>query len=808
MNPRSVAPAALVLLLFPGAVPAADVYQQPPPPIAQILDAAPSPQVRVSPDRSWLLVLEPPALPPLADLTAPELRLAGLRLSPRTNGPSRDSGFTGLRLVSVAGGKERRLEVPAKTRLGNVTWSPDSARVAFTVTSENGIALWLAEASTGATRALTEPRLNALGGPPCRWVSARDGLACRLVPPTRGAAPTGVETPSGPVVQETAGKATPGRTYQDLLQGPSDEAPFEHYLASQITLVSLDGRATPVGEPSLHLDAEPSPDGQYLQVETLHRPFSYLVPFRRFPRRIEVWDRSGKLVHRLADLPLQEDASTSFDAVAPGPRDVAWRADAPATLAWTEALDGGDPAKPAAKRDRVALLAAPFKGTSATVLEVEYRVDDVTWARGDLALVRESWFKTRRTRTWLVAPDRPGQAPRALFDRSSEDRYGDPGAFLDRATPAGTSVLLTSADGRSAYLDGDGASPEGDRPFLDRLDLATGRSQRLWRSEAPQYEFVVAVLDDAGRRIVTRRESVDAPPNFFVRDLAGKSLDRLTDFPDPAPVLKGVKPELIRYRRADGVELTARLYVPPGYQPSQGPLPFLFWAYPEEFKSAAAASQVSGSPFRFTRPTGASHLLVLTQGYGVLDNPSMPIVGEGDKEPNDTYVEQLVSSAQAAVDEVVRRGVADRGRIAVGGHSYGAFMTANLLAHSDLFRAGIARSGAYNRTLTPFGFQAEERPFWKARDVYIRMSPFTYADRINEPILLIHGAADDNSGTFPIQSERLYAALKGNGARARLVMLPAEAHGYRARESVGHTLWEMVHWLDTYVKPTAPATAE
>src|SRR5687767_9487120 len=278
----------------------------------------------------------------------------------------------------------------------------------------------------------------------------------------------------------------------------------------------------------------------------------------------------------------------------------------------------------------------------------------------------------------------------------------------------------------------------------------------------------------------------------------------LTEFKDPAPQFAGVTRELIKYKRADGVDLSATLYLPAGYDRSRGPLPFLFWAYPQEFKTAAAAAQVRGSPHRFVRPQGASHLFLLTQGYGVLDDPAMPIVGEGTAEPNDTYIEQLVAGAKAAVDEVVRRGVADRERIAIGGHSYGAFMTANLLAHTDLFRTGIARSGAYNRTLTPFGFQAEERTYWEATDIYTKMSPFTYATRINEPILLIHGGADDNSGTFPVQTERFFAALKGAGATARYVVLPNEAHSYRARESTLHTLWEMSDWMDRYVKKAGP----
>jgi len=409
------------------------------------------------------------------------------------------------------------------------------------------------------------------------------------------------------------------------------------------------------------------------------------------------------------------------------------------------------------------------------------------------------------TRTWAVNPSDPAQAPRKVFERSSEDRYGDPGRFETMPNEHGRPVLLTSTDGRFAYLTGAGASAEGDRPFVDRFEIATGRSERLFRSEAPYYEEVSALLDGEGRRAIVRRESVKDVPNYYLYDFAAKSRTPLTSFRDPAPQFAGVTSQLVTYKRKDGLDLSATVYLPAGYsREKDGPLPFFLWAYPLEYGSAAAASQVVGSPYRFTRPTGASQLFLLTQGYGVMDNPTMPIVAMNGKESNDTYVDQLVSSAEAAVDKLVEMGVGDRDRMAVGGHSYGAFMTANLLSHTKLFRAGIARSGAYNRTLTPFGFQGEERDYWKAPGLYTDMSPFTYADKVTTPLLLIHGMADDNTGTFPIQSERYYAALKGNGAKVRYVQLPAEAHGYRARESIGHTLFEMVNWLDTYVKPVKP----
>ena len=812
---RFILCATAALLLLPPTLPAQQGYRQPPEPIRQLLDAEPTPTVRPSPTGEWLLVLERRALPTIAEVAAPELRLAGVRIDPRTNGRSREAFFRGLVLQHVpARGspstEQRRIAGPPGARIADVSWSGDGTHIAFSVVSDAEIALWVAEVATGRSRRASPLAMNAAFGPPCRWVGS-EALLCRTVPrdrvPLRPASPI----PGGPIIQESEGRPAPNRTYEDLLRSPADEVAFEHYFRSQITLVALAGGAErALGAPGIYESAEPSPDGKWVLVRTVHRPYSYVVPVDRFPLKTEVWGIDGAVVRALADRGAQEELSTSFDAVPAGPRDFAWRGDAPATLLWAEALDGGDPATPAPKRDRVLALDAPFAGPPGTVAELELRFAGAIAARPDLLVVDEQWWRTRRRRTWIVDPSTPAAAPRALFDRSTEDRYGDPGELVTMTGPRGAPVLRTSADGRSAYLAGAGASPEGDRPFLDRVDLATGKTERLWRTAAPYYEQVVTVLDTAGRRLLTRRESVKDAPNYFLRELAGGRLlvremsgDRaiqLTHFRDPAPQFAGLAAELITYPRADGVQLSARLYLPPGYDRARGPLPFVVWAYPEEFKSAAAAAQVRGSPYRFTRPSGASHLFLLTQGYGVLDGPTMPIVGEGNKEPNDTYVSQLVASAAAAVEKIVAMGVADRQRIAVGGHSYGAFMTANLLAHSRLFRAGVALSGAYNRTLTPFGFQAEERPYWQAREVYRAMSPFDAADSIAAPLLLIHGTADDNAGTFPIQSERFFQALKGLGKQVRYVQLPAEAHGYRARESVGHVVWEMVEWMERWVK--------
>lgn len=778
-------------------------YQEPSSVLTGIIDAPPTPWVSVAPGGSTMLLMHAPNLPSITELAEEELRLAGYRIKPATSGPSRGLEMSGLGFMPVTGGDERVVEgLPASPRLRNVSWSPDGASVLFTHTTATGIELWVAEVASARARRLVGPRVNlALGNGP-QWMPDGRSIVVLLIAADRGERPVEALAPRGPNVQENLGRTTPARTYQDLLENAYDEELFDHYFTGQLARVDLKGKVRDLGEVGIHRSADPSPDGEYLLVETLHRPYSYLVPASRFPYSVEVWTIDGELVAQLVRKPLQDSIPIAFGSVETGPRSYSWRSDAPATLVYAEAQDGGDAGAEAELRDKVYLLEAPFRGRPLELAALNQRFGGMQWGNGDIALLNAWWWQTRMQSVWRVRPDHPGSTPELLVERNSEDRYNDPGRPLMVTNAAGRSVLQT--DGTSLFLAGAGASEEGDRPFLDRFDLQTRATERLFQSEAPHYEQIVRVLDDAGTQVLTRRESMEVPPNYFTRDLRTGTVNAVTNFEHPTPQLLGVQKELIRYERKDGVKLTGTLYLPAGHDAAtDGPLPVLLWAYPTEFKSAGAAGQVTDSPYRFVRTSWASPTLWLLKGYAVFDDPSMPIVGEGDTEPNDTYVEQLVASAQAAIDELVRRGVGDRDRMAVGGHSYGAFMAANLLAHSDLFAAGIARSGAYNRTLTPFGFQSEERNFWAAPEVYSAMSPFMHADKINEPLLMVHGEADNNSGTFPMQSERMYAAVKGLGGTARLVMLPHESHGYRARESILHMLWETEQWLDTYVKGAA-----
>jgi dipeptidyl aminopeptidase/acylaminoacyl peptidase len=794
---RTAAP-TLLLLLSVGAAGAQTTYQKPPKAIADVLDAPAQPQPLLSPTGRHVLLVEAARYPGIADLSEPMLRLAGLRVSPATHGPHAPPRVVGLTVLDVNGGKQTRVEVPDGSRLGMPVWSPDGKRFAFTRTTADAIELWTADVATAKAARVPGVRLNAVLGAPFHWMPDGKTLVCKVVVPDRKP-PEAPRVPTGPVIQESDGKKAPARTHQDLLQTDHDEALFEFYATSRIALVDAADPKTvrPLGEPALFSAVSPSPDGKRLLVTEIKRPFSRLLTWTAFPHDVLVWEVTGPgepvPSKKVAGLPLAD--KVPIDGVPTGPRGVHWLPTEPATLVWAEALDGGDPKTKADFRDEVRTLRVSAEDKPRTLARTQHRFAGLSFAdTGAFALLSDLDRDRKRRRTFLIDPARPDGEHKLLWDLSVNERYKHPGTPLTRTLPGGQTALRTS-DGK-LFLHGQGATPEGDRPFLDRFDPKTGKAERLFRCEEGCYETPVALLDDDGSRFLTRRETPAEPPNLYVRTASGK--EALTRFTDPTPQLRGIKKRLVTYKRADGVPLSFTLYLPPDHKEGQR-LPALVWAYPREYTDPDTAGQVGGSPYHFTTLSGPSHLFLVLHGYAVLDNVAMPIVGDAEK-VNDTFVEQLVADAKAAIDKADEMGVIDRRRVAVGGHSYGAFMTANLLAHSDLFKAGVARSGAYNRTLTPFGFQSERRTLWEAPDVYLKMSPFLYADRIKAPLLLIHGAADNNDGTFPIQSERLYQAVRGHGGTVRYVSLPHGAHGYAARESVGHTLYEMAAWLDKHVK--------
>ncbi len=805
---------ALLLLLVCGA--AGQGYRKPPQAVLDVLNSPVTPSVSISPARDQMLLATGVRYLPISELAQPMLRLAGYRINPSTNGRHLAPYFVALSLKRIADGAETKVALPPGAQVSSPQWSPNGKRFAFTNTVANGIELWVGDAASGRVTKVTGVMLNAAIGDPLQWMPDNRTLLARLVPAARARLAPASNVPREPNIQESSGRAGPVRTYQDLLRTPYDEELFDYYATAQLALVDTEGgRVTNVGNPAIYEDAAPAPDGQHLLVTRIRRPYSFLHPADDFPKEVEVWDTRGKLIHKLASTPLQDQVP--IGGVPTGPRSHSWRPTEPATLVWVEALDEGDPKKKVAHRDRVLMLKAPFTGAPVELMKLEDRYAVMTWfERGGLAFVQDYNRDTRRIRTQLVNADAANVAPRVIWHRNMQDRYNDPGTAMTRVLPTGHRAIIYHNE--QIFLSGAGASNAGDRPFLDRFNVTTQKAERLFRSDEKSYETPITLLKDDGSQFVTRRETPIEPSNFYLRTLgagndaaAGEAVSAsaskpLTQFPDPTPQLRDIKKQLVTYKRADGVQLSFTLYLPPGYKEGTR-LPTVVWAYPLEFNDAATAGQVSGSTQRFTTIGGPSHLFYLLNGYAVLDNTTMPVVGDPET-VNNTYVEQIVSSAKAAIDKATEMGVTDPERVGVGGHSYGAFMTANLLAHSDLFRAGVARSGAYNRTLTPFGFQSERRILWEAPEMYIKVSPFMNAHKIKEPILLIHGEADNNTGTFPIQSERMYQAIRGTGGTVRLVMLPLESHGYAARETTEHVLFEMLDWFDRHVKNAPPRTQE
>ncbi|MBG0860499.1 MAG: S9 family peptidase [Bacteroidales bacterium] len=775
-------------------------YQLPPQDIIRIVDAPITPVVSVSPDKSNIVIIERPSIITISELSAEELRIGGLRINPLNSGPSRQTYNKGYKVMNIDGTNAREIAgLPEDPQLGSPEWSPDGKKFAFTNTKQSDIELWVCDIMSLKAWKIAS-HINMVFGSSVSWLPDNKSLIYSVTDPEKGTRPERNPVPEGPVVQENLGKQGQAATYQDLLKDPVDESIFEFFAKSQLMLWDgLNNNRT--GKTGMITEVTPSPDGNYLLVTVISRPFSYIVPYYNFPTSTQIWDIKGNVVRTLLEEPLIENEPRGYDMVLPGPRFYSWRSDEPATVYWVEALDDGDYKKEMKYHDQVYILRSPFTGSPVRFIATEMRFNGITWGKEDFALITEGLSKTRMRMISSFNPADPQNTKKKIQEYNSDDGYNNPGRFMTEPNSWGRNVLLFADKGKSLFLTGNGASPEGDRPFIDKYSITENKTTRLWRSEAPYFETVSSWLDYSKGLVLTSRQSITDVPNYFIRNLKNRKLTQIIKFENPYPQLAGVQKELVKYKRNDSLDLSFTLYLPAGFTRGKDkPLPTLLWAYPREYNDPAAAGQVSGSPYTFTRISPSSALVYVTQGYAILMDAAFPIVGTGGREPNDTFVEQLVANAEAAINKAVMMGVTDPGRVAVSGHSYGAFMTSNLLAHSRLFAAGIAESGAYNRTLTPFGFQNERRTYWEAPDVYNRMSPFMNADKVKDPVLLIHGIADNNSGTFPIQSERFYSALKGFGATVRLVMLPNESHGYAARESVLHKHWEVLNWMNRYVR--------
>ena len=801
----------LLLLIVKVQAQEALTYQKPSKEILDLVDVPLAPSVLVDDNKEFMIFLYRDTFKSIEEISQEELRLGGLRINPKTNIGSRVTYYNNLKIKPLLTNESELVQVsglPSEPKLANFTYSPDQKKMAFTNTTSSGVEVWVVDVIKQAAKKLTEPRVNANLRDVINWFEDGNAILVKMISPDRlELIDTKNAVPTGPTISVNDGKKAQNRTYQDLLKNKNDEHNFEQLALSELYKVTLDGKSEKWLEGAMYNNIMFSPDGEYVMVTTVEKPFSYLVPYRRFPSKTVIYSKDGQKVETVLEVPLIEDLPKGFMAVRQGKRRFSWRNDMPASLVYAEALDGGDPEKEALYRDEIFQLNAPFNGESKSLMKTVNRYDSAVWGDEDTALIIDDWWNTRNTKTYLFNPSDSSVEPKIIFDRNYQDRYSDPGDFVTKRNKMGSDVLALK--GSYAFLNGAGYSEKGQFPFIDKINLKSLKTSRLYQSEYTDKLENLNNYDVEKSELLVRIESPDEYPNYFIRDLKKNKLVQLTDFDNPFKSIQGIHKEVITYKRDDGLELSGTLYLPVGYnKEKKEKMPMILWAYPREFKDQSSASQKTSNPNKFTFPYYGSPIFWVTKGYVVLDGASFPIVGEGDDQPNDTFRTQLVANAKAAIDAVDALGYIDRTRVAVGGHSYGAFMVANLLSHSNLFAAGIARSGAYNRTLTPFGFQSEERNYWEAPEVYYTMSPFMHADKMKTPLLMTHGEADNNSGTYPMQSIRYFNALKGLGAQVRLVMLPNESHGYRAKETILHLLWEQDQWLEKYVKNKPPGNAK
>ena len=778
-------------------------YQKPPTEILELVDVPRAPSVRIDRKGENLLLLGRDSYKTLAELSEREMRLAGLRVNPVTNIGSRTSYYNNIKIKRISDKLAVQvIGIPENARLANFIWSPNETKIAFTNTVLNGVEVWFLDIKTKEAKKITEPIVNANLNNPISWFKDNNALLVKFIPETKEEL-INEETaiPDGPTISVSSGSKAQNRTYQDLLKNSNDEQNFEQLVYSELYKVELNGKISKWLDKAMYRHVSFSPDGNYVLVTTIHKPFSYIVPYYRFPQKTILYKNTGEIVKIVNEVPLTEEIPKGFMSVRKGKRNMHWRNDEASTIVWTEALDEGDAANEVEFRDEVFQLRAPFTYKPFSIFKSINRFSWILWGNENTAIAYDYWWNTRNTKAYIFNPSNPKEEVKIIFDRNYQDKYSDPGGFITTKNSFGKDVL--DIQNNTAFLNGDGYTEQGQFPFIDKIDLKSFQKTRIYQSKyTDKIESLYFPTNMEKGEFLVSIESSTEYPNYYIRNIyKNEDIKQVTFFKNPFKSIQNVHKELITYKRDDDLELSGTLYLPIGYDINKKEkMPMIIWAYPTEYKDKNSAAQVTANPNEFTFPYYGSMIYWVTRGYVVLDDASFPIVGEGDEEPNDSFIKQLVANAKAAIDAVDELGYIDRNKIAVAGHSYGAFMTANLLTHSNLFAAGIARSGAYNRTLTPFGFQSEERNYWEAPDIYNTMSPFMNSDKMKTPLLLIHGAADNNSGTYPLQSERYFNALKGLGAPARLVMLPKESHGYRAKESILHLLWEQDQWLEKYVK--------
>ena len=779
-------------------------YQIPKKEILDLVDVDRAPSVLKDEKNNYMVFVYRPEYKSIDELSQKEMRLGGLRVNPYLNIGSRTTYYNKVKILRLKKGDKSPIEVkglPTNPKLSNFVYSPDQSKIAMINTTSDRLELWVLNIEKALARRINTPSLNATLGSAINWFSDNKSLLIKIRPENSNIIIDQENmTPTGPTITENMGDKAQNRTYQDLLKNITDENNFEQLSRSKLIKVSLKGKISQWLDEKMYRSISFSPNGKYVLVNIIKKPFSYIVTYSRFPNETLVYDLNGKLIKKIAESLLLEVLPKGFMATKVGKRSISWRNDLPSSLRYIEAIDGGDPSLEVDYRDKLMNWDAPFNKNPEFLIKTINRINSINWGNENFAIVRDIWWNNRNTKTYLFNPSNSNVKPKINSDRNYQDIYSNPGSYVTKRNDYNRSVLLIKNN--NLFRIADGFSKEGQFPYVEKLNINDLSTTTIYKSDyETKFENIID-FDFKKNELFVRIESKQDFPNYYFRKLSkNNTLDQITFFKNPFESLKKVSKQTITYKREDGLDLSGVLYLPPDYDKTKPERkPMILWAYPREYKDKNSASQKTNNPNRFIYPSWASPIYWVTQGYVLLDRASFPIIGEKDVEPNDSFRKQLVSNAKAAIDELDKKGYIDPKKVAVGGHSYGAFMVANLLSHSNLFSAGIARSGAYNRTLTPFGFQSEERTYWEAPEVYYSMSPFMHADKMKTPLLLIHGEADNNSGTYPMQSKRYFNALKGLGATVRLVIFPKESHVYRAKETILHLLWEQDQWLEKYLK--------
>jgi dipeptidyl aminopeptidase/acylaminoacyl peptidase len=789
---------------------------------------------RLSPDGNHFVVPQFEELTDLALMSQRTLRLAMLEIVPDVNREWRQAtyGNRGINLYSLADRRVYPVRIPAGF-VSDLRWSPDGRQLAFILHLPTVSNVWVADVATGNARAVSEAPVMATlmarpggggeapetaGGRMLQWLP--DGsLLTALVPANRGAEPAEPSVPTAPIIRRSREKETPTSTQPFLLRTAHDERLFKYYTTAQLATVAPGRAPRTIGEPAMYLDYWLSPDGTAILRETLEEPFSYLVGHTSFGRRLEVIDLNGRVMSEIRRLPLQEAQTRGGNPEAENlPRDVAWRPDGKGlSLLWRERGNGDDnqAAATTTRHDRLMLLAPPFDLARAqTLVSTEHRISNVRYARDGryafATLAKRGAGGNSARRDDLVAYDLSGAQPATFVLKANidpEDPLTLPGEVMTAATGNGIPFALVSGDSTAAFLKGDGYKTTfKPQPFIDRVVIRTAATTRLFEGATDTYDEPLVALDADLTRLIVSRESSTRHPDSYLWTRSGGQMENLTNNKDPYPEITGARRVDFSFARRDGVTVQARISLPVGYQPGTR-VPAVFWTYPREFEDEKAYGRGTMRARNHNAHTPLSFLrwsdIWLTQGYALV-YPDVPILGK-DGKANDNFRAHLVDTMYAAIRKVDELGYVDVNRIGHGGHSYGAFTTGNLLAHTPFFKAGIAGDGAYNRTLTPMTFQSERRSFWEAPETYTDMSPFFYADHINTPLLMYHGAQDNNSGTFLIQSERMMQALTGLGKTAVLYIYPYESHAPRAKENFLDLWARWLEWFDKYVKNAEPA---